>query len=80
MIFSGALKGAGDTRFVAMASIGLSWALMIIPCFVAIYFFEAGINWLWFFVTLYVCGLGLILFWRFKHGIWKSMRVIESVN
>jgi len=80
MIFSGALKGAGDTRFVAMASIGLSWALMIIPCFFAIYFFEVGINWLWFFVTLYVCGLGLILFWRFKHGIWKSMRVIESDN
>lgn len=78
MIFSGALKGAGDTRFVAGASIGLSWVLMIIPCFIAIYFFEVGINWLWFFVTLYVCGLGLMLFFRFKHGIWKSMRVIES--
>lgn len=78
MIFSGALKGAGDTRFVALASISLSWALMIMPCFIAIHFFEVGINWLWFFVTLYVCGLGLTLFWRFKHGIWKSMRVIES--
>lgn len=78
MIFSGALKGAGDTRFVAVASIGLSWTLMIIPCFVAIYFFEVGVNWLWFFVTLYVSGLGTLLYWRFKHGIWKSMRVIES--
>jgi MATE family multidrug resistance protein len=80
MIFSGALKGAGDTRFVALASIGLSWALMIIPCFLALHFFNVGINWLWFFVTLYVSGLGLMLFWRFKHGIWKSMRVIESEN
>ena len=78
MIFSGALKGAGDTRFVAVASIGLSWVLMIIPCFIAIYFFEVGINWLWFFITLYVCGLGLMLFFRFRLGIWKSMRVIES--
>jgi MATE family, multidrug efflux pump len=78
MIFSGALKGAGDTRFVAGASIGLSWVLMIIPCLISIHFFEVGINWLWFFVTLYVCGLGLMLFLRFKRGIWKSMRVIES--
>ena len=35
MIFSGALKGAGDTRFVAIVSIGLSWILMVIPCFIA---------------------------------------------
>ena len=80
MIFSGALKGAGDTRFVAIASIGLSWILMVIPCAIGLHFFQIGINWLWFFVTLYVCGLGLILFWRFKHGMWKSMRVIETEN
>jgi MATE family multidrug resistance protein len=78
MIFSGALKGAGDTGFVAIASIGLSWVLMVIPCFIGLRFLNVGINWLWFFVTLYVCGLGLVLFWRFKNGIWKSMRVIES--
>ncbi len=78
MIFSGALKGAGDTQFVAVASIGLSWVLMIIPCFIALYVANAGLNWLWFFVTLYVIGLGLVLFWRFKRGIWQSMRVIEA--
>lgn len=77
MIFSGGLKGAGDTRFVAAASIGLSWVLMVIPCFIALYIFNAGLNWLWLFVTLYVTALGLVLFWRFQRGIWKSMRVIE---
>lgn len=78
MIFSGALKGAGDTRFVAVASIGLSWALMIVPSLIALYVFDAGLNWLWFFVTLYVSALGLVLFLRFRRGIWKCMRVIES--
>lgn len=78
MIFSGGLKGAGDTRFVATASIGLSWIFMVIPCFITIYLFNAGINWLWFFVTLYITALGLVLFWRFQRGIWKSMRVIEA--
>ncbi|MFQ5584620.1 MAG: MATE family efflux transporter, partial [Calditrichia bacterium] len=78
MIFSGALKGAGDTRFVAAASIVLSWLLMLLPSFVALYFFNAGINWLWFFVTLYVVGLGIVFFMRFQKGFWQSMRVIES--
>lgn len=78
MIFSGALKGAGDTRFVAAASIVLSWLLMLLPSFVTLYFFNAGINWLWFFVTLYVVGLGIVFFMRFQKGFWQSMRVIEA--
>lgn len=80
MIFSGALKGAGDTRFVAIASIGLSWILMLIPSFIGLNYFKIGINMLWFFVTLYVAALGIIFLYRFKKGIWQSMRVIESTQ
>jgi MATE family multidrug resistance protein len=78
MVFSAALKGAGDTRFVATASILLSWILMLIPSFISLYIFRAGLNWLWAFVTLYIFGLGLIFYWRFLKGPWKTMRVIED--
>ncbi len=77
MIFSGALKGAGDTRFVATASVGLSWLLLLIPSGVTLYLFHGGVYWLWLFVTLYIVGLCLVFGFRFLKGRWKSMRVIE---
>lgn len=77
MIFSGALKGAGDTRYVALISLALAWGLMLMPSFVNLYFFGGGIYWLWFFVTLYIAGVCLAFFHRFMQGRWKSMRVIE---
>ncbi|RMF60876.1 MAG: MATE family efflux transporter [Calditrichaeota bacterium] len=78
MIFSGALKGAGDTRFVAISSVVLSWVLMLIPSYITLRFFSGNIYWLWLFVTLYIAGLCVIFFWRFQKGRWKSMRVIET--
>lgn len=78
MIFSGALKGAGDTRFVAAASVVSSWGFMLIPSLMGVYLFGTGIYWLWVFVTLYVMGLGVAFWWRFIKGRWKSMRVIET--
>jgi len=77
MIFSAAVKGAGDTRFVACTSIILSWILMIIPSYIALYWFKGGLFWLWGFVTIYIVGLGFIFLWRFLKGPWRSMRVIE---
>jgi MATE family multidrug resistance protein len=78
MIFSAALKGAGDTRFVATLSIILSWILMLIPSYITIFIFDAGVNWLWAFVTLYILGLGVVFLWRFLKGPWRTMRVIEE--
>jgi MATE family multidrug resistance protein len=78
MTFSAALKGAGDTRFVARTTIQLSWTLMVVPSIVGWYLFNCGLYWLWIFVTLYVTALGLTFFWRFRRGWWRDLRVIEE--
>lgn len=77
MVFSAAVKGAGDTRFVATTSVGLSWLLMLIPSYISLNFLGGGLYWLWVFVTLYIICLGLVFFYRFSKGAWKKMRVIE---
>lgn len=79
MIFSGALKGAGDTRFVAIASVGISWGGMLVP---SIYFLYAGYNvyWFWAALTFYVCALCVVFYFRFRQGKWQSMRVIETTS
>ncbi len=78
LIYSGAIKGAGDTRFI-MITIGvLSVCAMIIPVYLAIEVFHAGIYTAWTLVTLYVASLGVAFMLRYKSGKWKKMRVIES--
>lgn len=78
IIFSAAIKGAGDTRFVTWTMAIMSTGLMVIPVYVSIEYFDGGLFIAWSFITAYVCLVSFIFWWRFKQGKWKSMRVIES--
>jgi MATE family multidrug resistance protein len=78
LIFSGAIKGAGDTRFIMWTIAALSLGVMIIPIYLAVEVLNAGIYAAWTLVTFYVCALGLAFMLRYRQGKWKTMRVIES--
>ncbi len=77
VIFSGALKGAGDVIFVTVISLVLAWPIMVIPSWAA-WYYGWGLFWAWFFMTSYVVILAFVFLLRFLQGKWKSMRVIES--
>lgn len=77
IIFSAALKGAGDTRFVMAIAVVLSWVVMVIPCYLAVKL-GWGLFVAWGAVTAYVCILALVFLLRFRAGKWKTMRVIEA--
>ena len=77
-IFAGALRGAGDTRFVMGAMLGVAVGVLGIPGYLAIGWWGGGIYLAWCLVTAYVIALGAVFFWRFQSGVWRSMRVIES--
>jgi multidrug resistance protein, MATE family len=78
LIFSGALKGAGDTRFIMWTIAVLSLGVMIIPVYIAVEVMGQGIYTAWALATLYVCALGMAFMLRYRQGKWKTMRVIES--
>ena len=81
IIFCGALKGAGDTRFIMMLSLILSWVLLVTPCYLVIKFEWGpgkGLYAAWTVATAYVCVLATAFLWRFLTGKWKTMRVIEA--
>jgi multidrug resistance protein, MATE family len=79
MVFSNALRGAGDTRFVTLAGMVLSWTVMVIPTCVALRF-DWGLYWAWTFASAYVMALGLAMLARFMQGKWRAMRVIETAS
>jgi len=77
IIFSSAIRGAGDTRFALIFTIADAWILMVIPVVVVWKFYEPNLLLGWAAVAVYIMVLGLGFFWRFHKGAWKSMRVIE---
>jgi len=78
LIFSGAIKGAGDTRFIMWTIAAMSIGLMMVPTYLAVEVFHAGIYAAWTIATIYACALGLAFMLRYRQGKWKDMRVIEA--
>jgi len=78
IIYSAALKGAGDTRFVMVMIALLSGLCLVLPMYLAVEVIEAGFYAAAGIGTCYVGILALAFYLRYKTGKWKSMRVIEE--
>ena len=78
ILYSSAIKGAGDTHFVMRVTTALSIFVLIIPTFIAVEYFDASLYLPWTFCALFIVAMGLTFLARFNSGKWKSMRVIET--
>ncbi len=76
VIFVGAIKGAGDTRFILAVSLIMS-PLPVLAGWAGITYCDWGLIWCWTVITVWICALGLIYLVRFLQGHWRQMRVIE---
>ena len=73
IIFSGALKGAGDTRFTMWAAVIVAWIFFVPPVYVIIEVLERGVLLAWGWAALYIILIGTIFCWRFRKGKWKEI-------
>lgn len=77
VVFSGALRGAGDTRWVMVVSGILHWVMASgAYLFIKILVLPPVLVWLFFIV--FVFSLGLSMFLRHRRGKWMSIRMVES--
>jgi multidrug resistance protein, MATE family len=76
MVFSAALKGAGDTRFIMITSLVMT-PMPLLAAWAGIHYARWDLLWCWVVITVWICTLGLIYCCRFLQGRWRSMRVIE---
>ncbi len=77
MIFSGVLRGAGDTRFIMWCIGTSSLFCMFLPIYIGIEFFNRGIYYAWFCVLLFVAVLFVLASFRYRQGKWQHMLVVE---
>ncbi len=79
IIFSHAIRGAGDTRFAMRAGLIISWGALVVPSFIA-YHAGASDHILWSILVCHVMLAGMIFLARYQTGKWTAMRVIEEVS
>ncbi|MEA2069629.1 MAG: MATE family efflux transporter, partial [Verrucomicrobiota bacterium] len=77
IIFSGALKGAGDTHFVMYFQSAVAWGFLV-PGQVLIVLalkLNVYISWAWTLLYIVILGVGFTL--RFRSNRWKSIDLLD---
>jgi multidrug resistance protein, MATE family len=76
LVLTGALRGAGDTAWVMWVSVGLHWT-MAVTASLLIHFFEVPPYTAWFTLIVMNNVHLLSVFYRFRTGKWKKVRLID---
>lgn len=80
LIFSAALKGAGDTLFIMLTSSVLGMVLMVLPTWLVCREGRGSVWLAWGFLTLFITVLAGCYLARFLQGKWRTMRVTEAFH
>lgn len=76
IVMTGALNGAGDTRFTMWTQIGISWGLFIPAIYITLEVMDGGLVSAWLCLLGYVVFSGLLFFFRFRSARWKDIRML----
>jgi len=76
-VFSGGLRGAGDTTFVMLATLIGNWGIRLLGSYILGVYFGLGLVGVWIAMASDQMGRGLLLLWRFKKGRWKTIQLIN---
>lgn len=79
MSVMGALKGAGDTKFPGLVTLGLSWTLIVGGGMAMVKWMpQLGSLGPWVASAAYIITLSCVLFTRFVSGGWKKRKLLEE--
>ncbi len=78
IIYSHAIRGAGDTRFAMQAGLLLSWLTLAAPAWALQRFSPIAMP-LWYVLVGHIILAGIVFGWRYRKEAWTKMRVVEEV-
>ncbi|MDB4614272.1 MATE family efflux transporter [bacterium] len=78
VVFSNAVRGAGDTKFPMLLSFLSCWLIMVLPTWIYTKHYGGSLTFSWSACTAYITFIGFGMMLRFQGGQWKSMKVIED--
>ncbi|CAD7838393.1 Multidrug and toxin extrusion (MATE) family efflux pump YdhE/NorM, homolog [Olavius algarvensis spirochete endosymbiont] len=75
LIYAGALRGAGDTKFVMWISVGTHWVFAAIAWFsIKVLHISVIVVWVFFICFVLILGIGMLL--RYRLGNWRKMSLV----
>jgi len=77
IVFSSAVRGAGDTRFGLWLTLVAAWLVMVVPTWIAIRTDRLTLHVGWIACTGFIITLSIGFLLRFLGGKWQSMTVLE---
>ncbi len=78
LVSGGVLRGAGDTRWLMVASVTLHWAMLVAQFFIIkVFKFSPRVSWI--AMCVLVLSLALVYAMRLKGGRWRDPEVLEAV-
>ena len=80
IVTSGALKGAGDTKWPMVAQVLAAWCVFLPLGYVLAFHTRLGVLGGWVAAAVYIWLLGAALFWRFYSGKWKTIDIFDKVR
>lgn len=75
MGFAGALRGAGDTKWVLVITIVGVWGVRLVLAYILVKILDLGLIGAWIAMSLDLTVRGILYFIRFKSGKWKHIKV-----
>jgi MATE family multidrug resistance protein len=77
LIYSNAVRGAGDTKYMMYLTTIMAWGFLAIPCIV-MRKLGCSVWYLWGCLSLYIILFGALCYRRYRSGKWTKMKVIEE--
>jgi len=78
LVSGGILRGAGDTRWLMVASVSLHWAMLVAQFFI-IQVFELSPRVSWLAFVAMILAIAVVYALRLKSGRWRDNEVLERV-
>ncbi len=77
VVFSGTLRGAGDTLWAMCVSVAIHWMMLLI-LLVMLYALKLSPEATWVGVVVAFLSFSLVFYLRFRGGKWRTIRMIHS--
>ena len=78
LVSGGILRGAGDTRWLMVASVSLHWAMLLAQfLIIRVFKFSPKVSWIAFVALIF--AIALVYAWRLRSGRWRDPDVLERV-
>jgi len=77
MVLAGALRGAGDTKWVMYITAVGNWGIRLVFSYYFAFVLDLGLNGFWLAMGVDIIIRTSLIVWRFKAGKWLDLKVIR---